>query len=86
VTAVFQAIPMLPATHAAPEAATTPILELACCVCESEKITAPLGSTPTTRFVCCWCSARIWRRKQTCRARQPVDAGFLIGRPRVIPF
>jgi len=63
----------LPATLLPPERPQTRIAFLICRVCESEKIPAPDGATAETRFTCRDCSRRIWRRKQTARAKLPVD-------------
>jgi len=61
-----------------------PVGQLVCCVCESQKIPAPPGANLATRYLCRWCSARIWRRKQTARAKLPVDPE-VVGGSR-IPF
>lgn len=65
---------------------SAPIAQLVCCVCESEKIPVPEGSSEKTRFTCRDCSRRIWRRKQSARAKMPIDAEFLVGKYRAIPF
>ena len=60
-------------TKFGPETPCPAPAELLCCVCGSARIPAPDGATAETRFTCRDCSRRIWRRKQTARAKLPVD-------------